>query len=180
MPQNDRTASSRQLAASWSTVTGVLMSASSIRRRPLHRGLNGNDPISYKLSTVLNNNRYFQEERQPEIIPFLQGVSGVIFQQVNTRPHVAKSVRDFCSAQHMQRLSWPAYLPDTSPIEYVLDLEGQRFTRDPRPAASKDERLLHIQAIWNSLPQADTQNLFNFMPRRIAALFAALGGYTKY
>ncbi|GFW70325.1 HTH_Tnp_Tc3_2 domain-containing protein [Trichonephila clavipes] len=39
MAVNGRTASSRQLAARWSTDTGVLMSASSIRRRLLHRGL---------------------------------------------------------------------------------------------------------------------------------------------
>ncbi|GFU79842.1 transposable element Tcb2 transposase [Trichonephila clavipes] len=36
MAVNDRTASSRQLEARWSTATGVLMSASSIRRRLLH------------------------------------------------------------------------------------------------------------------------------------------------
>ncbi|GFU83004.1 transposable element Tcb2 transposase [Trichonephila clavipes] len=36
---NDRAASSSQLATRLSTATGVLMSASSIRRRLLHRGL---------------------------------------------------------------------------------------------------------------------------------------------
>ncbi|GFU65192.1 transposable element Tc1 transposase [Trichonephila clavipes] len=36
---NDRTASSWQLAAHWSTATGVLMWPASIRRRLLHRGL---------------------------------------------------------------------------------------------------------------------------------------------
>ncbi|GFX46243.1 transposable element Tc1 transposase [Trichonephila clavipes] len=36
---NDLTAFSRQFAACWSTATGVLMSASSIRRHLLHRGL---------------------------------------------------------------------------------------------------------------------------------------------
>ncbi|GFU70363.1 uncharacterized protein TNCV_2916261 [Trichonephila clavipes] len=60
-----------------------------------------------------------------------------------------------------------------SPIEPLGDLIGRRLTRDPRPAASKDELLLRIQAIWNSLPQADIQNLFNSMPRRMAALIAA-------
>ncbi|GFV57230.1 transposable element Tcb1 transposase [Trichonephila clavipes] len=39
MAVNDRTASSRQLAARSSTATGVLMSASSIHRHPLHHGL---------------------------------------------------------------------------------------------------------------------------------------------
>ncbi|GFV91112.1 transposable element Tcb1 transposase [Trichonephila clavipes] len=80
----------------------------------------------------------------------------------------------------MQLLPWPAYSPDMSPIEHVWDLVGRRLARDPRPAASKDELLLRIQAIWNSLPQADIQNLFDSMPRRIAALIAARTGYTKY
>ncbi|GFT73919.1 HTH_Tnp_Tc3_2 domain-containing protein [Trichonephila clavipes] len=39
MTVNGRTASSRQLAARWSTATGVLMLVSSIRRRLLHHGL---------------------------------------------------------------------------------------------------------------------------------------------
>ncbi|GFU85869.1 transposable element Tcb1 transposase [Trichonephila clavipes] len=60
-----------------------------------------------------------------------------------------------------------------SPIEQVWDLVGLRLARDPCPALSEDELLLRIQAIWNSLPQADIQNLFDSMPRRIAALIAA-------
>ncbi|GFS76623.1 transposable element Tcb2 transposase [Trichonephila clavipes] len=73
--------------------------------------------------------------------------------QDNARPHVAETVRDFCSAQHLQFLPWPAYSPELSPIEQVWDLVGQRFAHDPRPLASKDELFLRIQAIWNSLPQ---------------------------
>ncbi|GFU39453.1 transposable element Tcb1 transposase [Trichonephila clavipes] len=80
----------------------------------------------------------------------------------------------------MQLLPWPAYLPDMSPIEHMRDSVGRRLVRDSHPAASKDELLLRIQAIRNSLPQADIQNLFDSMPRRIAALIAAGGGYTKY
>ncbi|GFV86113.1 hypothetical protein TNCV_671101 [Trichonephila clavipes] len=100
--------------------------------------------------------------------------------QDNAPSRVAKTVRDFCSAQHMQLLPWPSYSRDMSPIEHVWNLVGRRPTRDPRPAASKDELLLRIQATWNSLPQADIQNLFDSMPRRIAALIAESGGYTKH
>ncbi|GFX06070.1 hypothetical protein TNCV_446451 [Trichonephila clavipes] len=67
--------------------------------------------------------------------------------QYNVLPHVAKTVLDFCSAQSMQLLPWPAYSPDMSPNEHVWDLVGRRLARDPRPAASKDELLLHIQVI---------------------------------
>ncbi|GFV77291.1 transposable element Tcb1 transposase [Trichonephila clavipes] len=79
----------------------------------------------------------------------------------------------------MQLLPWPAYSPDMSPTEHMWDLVRRCLAREPRPAASKDELLLRIQAIWNSLPQADIQNLFDFMPRR-TAFIAARGGYTKY
>ncbi|GFT83926.1 hypothetical protein TNCV_2020081 [Trichonephila clavipes] len=78
-----------------------------------------------------------------EVVPFLQGNPGAIFQQDNARPHVAKTVRDFCSTQHMQLLPWPAYSPDMSPIKHVWDLVGQRLARDPRPATSKDEQAIH-------------------------------------
>ncbi|GFY19744.1 transposable element Tcb1 transposase [Trichonephila clavipes] len=67
-----------------------------------------------------------------------------------------------------------------SPIEPVSDLVGRRLARDPPPAASKGERLLRIQKMWNYFPHADIQNLCDSMPRRIAALIAARGGYTKY
>ncbi|GFW70324.1 transposable element Tcb2 transposase [Trichonephila clavipes] len=77
----------------------------------------------------------------------IEGIPGAIFQQDNARPHVTKTVRDFLSAQHMQLLPWPAYLPDMSPIGHVWDLVDPRLSRDPRPAASKDELLLRIQAI---------------------------------
>ena len=63
-----------------------------------------------------------------------------------------------------------------SPIEQVWDLVGRHLARDPHPAASKDELWLHMQAIWNSLPQADIQNLFDSIPRRIIAFIAVRRG----
>ncbi|PRD31652.1 UNVERIFIED_CONTAM: hypothetical protein NCL1_22981 [Trichonephila clavipes] len=45
MVVNDRTVSCRQLSAHWSTATGVLVSASSIRRRLLHHGLRARVPL---------------------------------------------------------------------------------------------------------------------------------------
>ncbi|GFW47845.1 transposable element Tcb2 transposase [Trichonephila clavipes] len=108
------------------------------------------------------------------------GIPGAIFQQDNEHPHAAKTVRDFCSSQHMQLLPWPAYSPDMSPIEHAWYLIDRRLARDPRLSTSKDELLLRIQAIWNSFPQAGIQNLFDSMPRRIGTLIVARVGYTKY
>ncbi|GFW51624.1 transposable element Tcb2 transposase [Trichonephila clavipes] len=53
---NDHRASSRQLAVRWSTVTGVLMPASSIRRRLLHRGLSARVPL-YRIPLTAKHRR---------------------------------------------------------------------------------------------------------------------------
>ncbi|GFY00758.1 transposable element Tc1 transposase [Trichonephila clavipes] len=53
---NDRTASSKQLVARWSTATGVLMSASSNRRHLLHRALRARVPL-YRIPLTANHRR---------------------------------------------------------------------------------------------------------------------------
>ena len=82
---------------------------------------------------------YLREVLHSEVVPFFQGIPRAIFQQDNARPHVAMTVRDFCSAQHKQLLLWASYLSDMSPIEHMWDLGGRRLARDPCPEASKYE-----------------------------------------
>ncbi|GFV20072.1 transposable element Tcb1 transposase [Trichonephila clavipes] len=119
--------------------------------------------------------RYAGERWLPDsVIERHSGLTPGVMQD-NARPQVAKTVRDFCSAQHIQLLPWPAYSPDMSPIEYVWDSVGRRLARDPRPADSKGELLLRIQAIWNSLPTSRHSKSV-----RLHAIIAALGGYTEY
>ncbi|GFW92256.1 uncharacterized protein TNCV_3541421 [Trichonephila clavipes] len=56
MGVNDHTASFRHLALRWSTATGVLMTALSIRRRLLHRGLRASVPL-YRILLNANHQR---------------------------------------------------------------------------------------------------------------------------
>ena len=80
----------------------------------------------------------------------------------------------------MQFLLWPDYSPDVTPIENVWNLVGRHLARDPRFTVSKEEFLLSIQVIYIFFfSKADIKNLFDSMPRRIVALTAANGGYTK-
>ncbi|GFW73610.1 hypothetical protein TNCV_1540651 [Trichonephila clavipes] len=51
------------------------------------------------------------------------------------------------NSQHMQLLPWPTYSPDMSPFEHVWDLFRRCLALGPRPATSKEELLLPIQAI---------------------------------
>ncbi|GFX33450.1 transposable element Tc1 transposase [Trichonephila clavipes] len=134
---NDRTAFSRKLAACWSTATGVLMSALSIRRRPLYRGLRAKAPLYTIL--LMANQRWLRLQWAHEHRAWQADWSHVVFPDESrfNFTHVAKTARDLCSAQHMQPLSWPAYSPDMSPIEQAWDLAGRRLAHDPRLKAPK-------------------------------------------
>ncbi|GFT38330.1 transposable element Tcb1 transposase [Trichonephila clavipes] len=176
MAQTDRTAFNRQLAAQWSTATRVSLCASSIRRRLLQRGLRARIPL-YRIPLTPNHRRlrlHWANVHRSWRLP------GAVFQQDNARPHVAKTVKSYLDSQQVQLLPWPAYSPDMSPIEHEWDIVGRRIARDLRPVASTEELWLRIQTIWNTLSQTDIKNLFNSMPRRVAALIAARGGHTKY
>ncbi|GFX07016.1 transposable element Tc1 transposase [Trichonephila clavipes] len=56
MAHTNRTVSSKQLAAQWSTATGVSLCASSIRRRLLQRGLRARIPL-YRIPLTQNHRR---------------------------------------------------------------------------------------------------------------------------
>ncbi|GFW23164.1 uncharacterized protein TNCV_3802641 [Trichonephila clavipes] len=140
------------------------------------------DPICYELRVISIATGTSVKCYSPKSFPSFNASLELSFGRI-MHPHVSQRLFETShsnSAQHMQLFPWPAYSPDMSPIEHVWDLVRRRLIRDPRPAASKDEILLRIQAIWNSLPQADIQNLFDSMPRRIAALNGERGSYTKY
>lgn len=66
-----------------------------------------------------------------------------------------------------------------SPIEHVMELVDRHFACYFSPISSTDVFWIRIQRIWNARPQAYNQNVFGSLSRRIAALVAACGGYTK-
>ncbi|GFX05431.1 transposable element Tc1 transposase [Trichonephila clavipes] len=131
MAVNDRTASSRAWQAVWHQV--VFSDESRFN-------LWDNDGC-------ICVRRYVGTRCLPECVTGQHGGLTPGFMQDNALSHVAKTVREFCSAQHMQLHPWPAHSPDMPPIEHVWELVGLRLARDPRPAASKDELLLCIQAV---------------------------------
>ncbi|GFS72688.1 hypothetical protein TNCV_1420841 [Trichonephila clavipes] len=68
MVENNRTVSSRQLAAHWSTATGVLMPVSSIRRRQLPRGLRARTNHASICGTMTAAFVYAKERCLPECV----------------------------------------------------------------------------------------------------------------
>ncbi|GFX82751.1 transposable element Tcb1 transposase [Trichonephila clavipes] len=68
---------------------------------------------------TLMGRRYVDDILRPHVGPFVDGLSGAIFQQENARPHTARVAQDFLC--HFQTLPWPARSPDLSPVEHVWD-----------------------------------------------------------
>ena len=62
-----------------------------------------NDPVRHELLVISIGTwyPYVGEVLQPKDLPFLQSSPEAIFQKDNARPYVAKTVRNFCSAQYM-------------------------------------------------------------------------------
>ncbi|GFX70694.1 transposable element Tc1 transposase [Trichonephila clavipes] len=68
---------------------------------------------------TITGQRYVDDILRPHVGPFLNGLTGAIFQQDNARPHTARFAQDIL--RHFRTLPWPARSPDLSPVEYVWD-----------------------------------------------------------
>ncbi|GFU63135.1 uncharacterized protein TNCV_3150551 [Trichonephila clavipes] len=133
------------------------------------------DPICYELRVISIAIGTSVKCCSPKSFPSFKTSLELSFSRIMHAHMLQRLFKTSVEYQHMQLLPWPAYSPDISSVEHVRYLFGRRLAHDPRLAASKDEFLLHIQAIWNSLPQEDIQNLLDSMARRTAALIAARG-----
>ncbi|GFU95459.1 transposable element Tcb2 transposase [Trichonephila clavipes] len=67
--------------------------------------------------------RYDHDILQPHVLPLMQRLPGVIFQQSNARPQTARVLQDCLS--YLTTLPWPAQYPDLSPIKHIFDNLGR-------------------------------------------------------
>ncbi|GFW15217.1 transposable element Tcb2 transposase [Trichonephila clavipes] len=123
---------------------------------------------------ILTVQRYVDDILRPHVGPFLNGLSGAIFQQDHARPHTARVAQDFL--RHFQTLPWPARSPDLSPVEQVWN----QLKRQMASCPSVHDLELAVQDLWARLPQDNIRCLINLMPDRVAACIATGGGPTRY
>ncbi|GFW11440.1 DDE_3 domain-containing protein [Trichonephila clavipes] len=130
-------------------------------------GCGGALPVHFNCGAWnLNGERYVDDILRPHVGPFLNGLSGAIFQQDNARPHTAKVAQDFL--RHFQTLLWPTRSLDLSPVEHVWDqLKWQMSS-----CHSVHDLELAVQDLWAHLPQDNIRCLINSMPDRVAACIA--------
>ncbi|GFV13144.1 transposable element Tcb2 transposase [Trichonephila clavipes] len=101
---------------------------------------------------------YVRDILQPHMLPLMQRLPAVIFQQDKARPHTARLSQD--CLRNVTTLPWPARSPDLSPIEHIGDHLGQRVGHP----TSLNELEARLQQIWNEISQDIIQNLYASMP----------------
>ncbi|GFW10364.1 transposable element Tcb1 transposase [Trichonephila clavipes] len=142
-------------------------------------GYHSHSPL-VRIVGTLNRQRYISEVLESIVLPYLQGLATVIFQQDNARPHVARIVQMFFFNHQIKLLSWSSCSPDFSPIENMWSMVAQRLTQITTSAATPDQLLQHVETTWSAVPQEHIQSLFESILRRVTAMNSNNGGYSGY
>ncbi|GFW39673.1 transposable element Tcb2 transposase [Trichonephila clavipes] len=123
---------------------------------------------------TLTGQRYVDDILRPNVEPFINGLSGTIFQKDNASPHTARVAQDFL--RHFQTVPWPTRSPDLSPVEHAWD----QLKRQMSSCHSVHDLELAVQDLWAHLPQDNIRCPINSMPDRVAACIAPGGGPMRY
>ena len=113
---------------------------------------------------------------------------GLLFMQDNASIHTSRLARQWFQENGIEVLEWPPYSPDLNPIEHLW-YRLKKNVYDIRPDIEEvGGNVDHIQEVlYDSLEQAWVriegkvmEDLVRSMQRRVKAVIAADGWYTKY
>lgn len=127
----------------------------------------------------LNAQGYINQILVTETVPFIQRQAhAVTLQQDNARPHTARVTQQFLQRNNINVLPWPSNSPDLNPMEHIWDQLGRSLDRQNLMTVQQMQNAL--QNAWNNLTQDVIRRYVNSMRRRIRAVIASRGGYTRY
>jgi transposase len=124
--------------------------------------------------------KIMEEDLQESLGYFGKDAGEVIFQQDNDPKHVCQKAMSWFKDNGFKVLSWPAQSPDLNPIEHLWDHLKRKLAGYEIAPGGMLELWERVEEEWNKIEAEVCQNLIESMPRRVAALLKAKGGYTKY
>lgn len=128
--------------------------------------------------------RYIQvlEEYLPTILE-----PDSIFMHDNAPIHTAHLVQDWFVEQAIEVIDWPPYSPDLNPIENLWKrLKDEIIRAHPEliTMGNSDKDIAHLidcaREAWETLREEMLNKLASGMQKRVDAVKAAKGWYTKY
>ncbi|KAM4061295.1 DDE superfamily endonuclease [Hirsutella rhossiliensis] len=116
---------------------------------------------------------------------------GYTFAQDNASTHTAAIVQAWLGCwveeNRVDLVDWPPYSPDLNPIENVWKLLKESIMEThpelsdlPKNYSSKQKLCFAAVGAWEDLEEDTLNHLIESMPRRLQAVVAARGWYTKY
>lgn len=100
--------------------------------------------------------------------------------QDNAPPHTAKAVKRFLARNRVELIEWPPYSPDLNPIENLWNWMKKKLETEFPVCESAEEIETRIFQIWGIITPELCASYCADYGKRLSAVIAARGGYTKY
>ena len=139
--------------------------------------------FAIKIDDRMDGDLYLQilkDELQETLEYYGLNPPDIIFQQDNDPKHTCKKVKEWLEEQEFRTMVWPAQSPDLNPIEHLWHYLKKKLNEYENPPHSLHELWERVEREWNAIDKSVCQGLIESMPRRVAAVLNAKGGYTKY
>jgi transposase len=94
--------------------------------------------------------------------------------------HRSKVAKDFRTQNSMETLPHPPQSPDLNPIEHVWKRLKTMVNKRPTRSKNAEELWVALQEEWVKIDIDFINSLIESMPRRVQAVYRALGKSTKY
>ena len=102
------------------------------------------------------------------------------FSKIMTPKHTCNKAKNWFQNSNLKVMEWPAQSQDLNPMEHLWSHLKTKLGEYETPPAGITGLWERVAKEWTNIPASVCQNLIESMPRRVAAILAANGSYTKY